>query len=190
MAEVKPKKYTKEVWLFAYDLATEQIAGLDKDTKHWLEAKRVNIWYQLRFTFRCARLQKSLWLVRDLKQLNKLQQIAGEWLQEYRSKGFSGVLIEIFPIGTTEQGYGTFMEWEVDCIFAWMREIEECIEKRIQGKIFNDKQFHNTTERKLELLTDIITEDCKTHKRYKEAESQLLILHDKLYKMGQRKVDE
>lgn len=145
------------LWLIFYDVQSENSERLKESERDWLRSQRVEIWYKLRYTYKCVPLQHSVWLIRGEDTESKLAKLAEEWRGEYARNNFSAH-ISIFPIKTTEEGYKSFKAMEFDFILEWLGKIEKSLKKGLDsGKI--GKKNVQAHGKKVQLLGNIINED-------------------------------
>lgn len=174
----------KAFWLLAYDLKTEHIHKLPKKDREWLARKRVSVWYELRYRFKCAPVQKSLYVIRDRQLLDVLKAKVEEWIAEYAKHGYPAN-IKVFPIATTDQGYQTFKDMEFEFLMDWLGGMDKSM-KKFNASRPPSKRFIGDMKRKLELVESIMKEDFnKQYSRYHEGEDHVQLLHDRIMELSQ-----
>lgn len=169
------------IWLIFYDVQSENSEHLKPEQQDWLRSQRVEIWYKLRYTYKCVPLQHSVWLIRGEETHTKLEELKDQWLTDYAVHNFSAH-ISIFPIKTTDEGYKSFKVMEFDFILEWLGKIEKSLVKgNTVGKI-NKKNVQAHTK-KIQLLANILNEDFdNTFPNWDQAQDQLCIVQDELHK--------
>lgn len=187
MAEdIKPEDLNAEygetpLWLIFYDVQSESSKNLKKEQADWLRSQRVEIWYKLRYTFRCVPLQFSVWLIRGEETHLKLEKMRDEWLDAYKKNNFYAH-IAIFPIKTTDEGYKSFKLMEFDFITEWLGTIEKSLQKGLEiGKI--GKKNVQAHQKKVQLLMNILNEDFDdTFPNWRLAQDSLGVVTELLHK--------
>ena len=124
------------IWLIFYDVQSENSKSLKGTEQDWLRSERVEIWYKLRYVYKCVPLQHSVWLIRGEETTHvKLEKLKDEWLEAYKANNFTAH-ISIFPVKTTDEGYKSFKVMEFDFILEWLGKIEKALNKALTvGKI-------------------------------------------------------
>lgn len=170
------------IWLIFYDVQSENSKNLKEAEQDWLRSQRVEIWYKLRYTYRCVPLQHSVWLVRGEQTHHALEELTEQWLHEYQSHNFEAH-ISIFPIKTTDEGYNSFKEMEFSFILEWLGKIEKALVKaRDLGKI--GKKNAQAHTKKIQLLGNILNEDFDdSYTNWKLAQDELGIVQDLLHQV-------
>jgi len=153
---INPEELSEKFWLLAFDLKTSG-QDLDQDQLRWLRSMRYQIWEKLRLSLKLVPIQNSLWIIRDVSQLEKVQELANGWVQKYNEHGYQ-VKIQIFPIATNVEGAETFMDWEHQFLMDWLGSVQESIEKARQSRKCTKKQLSDWT-RKVELVQEIASAD-------------------------------
>ena len=168
------------IWLIFYDVQSENSKHLKASEQDWLRSMRVEIWYKLRYTYKCVPLQHSVWLIRGDVTHEKLEKLKDDWLAEYASHDFSAH-ISIFPVKTTDEGYASFKKMEFDFILEWLGKIEKSLTKGLQGKIAKKNVQAHT--KKIQLLGNILNEDFDdTFPNWKLAQDELVMVQEILHK--------
>ena len=169
------------IWLIFYDVQSENSKHLKPSEQDWLRSMRVEIWYKLRYTYRCVPLQHSVWLIRGEETHEKLEVLKDDWLGEYASHNFSAH-ISIFPVKTTDEGYKSFKMMEFDFIIEWLGKIEKSLTKGLESKIAKKNVQAHT--KKIQLLGNILNEDFDdTFPNWKLAQDQLFNVQDLLHRV-------
>lgn len=177
--------YKHQVWLLGYDLRSEHGDKLTDAQKAFLGRMRGHIWHELRYTYKCAPLQHSLWLIRDKDTYEKLEVQVQTWLKEYETNGFSGT-IQVFPSRTTDEGRKVFQNWELNFLMEWLASVEESCERLNEKQSFAKKDLGALRD-KVDLIETIMTEDFgKSHDRWQEMSHQLQIASDRINELRSR----
>lgn len=175
----------QSLWLIAYDVQSENSKSLKDAQSDWLRSKRVEIWYALRYKYKCVPVQNSLWLIRDEKTRAELDVEKNTWLEDYAVNHF-GARIEIFPIQTNDVGYKTFKSWELDFIMEWLGKIQKAMTKAVNSGGIGKKNVQAHTK-KLQLLKQIFNEDFDSnYPNWGLAKDLLLSVEDFLHKAQYR----
>lgn len=180
MDETVPEAYGEALWLIFYDVQSENSKNLKPDEQDWLRSQRVEIWYALRYLYKCVPLQHSVWLIRGENTEVVLEKRRQEWLSQYSQHNFTAH-IEIFPVKTTDAGYKSFKHMEFEFIVEWLGKIEKALTKAIDsGKI--GKKNVQAHKKKIELLGKVLSEDFdETSPNWKLAQDNLGIVQDLLH---------
>lgn len=149
--------YGEPLWLFFYDLESENTKSLTPEEQDWLRSERVEIWYKLRYTFKCVPLNNSVYLIRGEYTLAKLEELRKIWIEEYHKHDFTAN-ISIFPVKTTEEGYKSFKNMEFDFIQEWLGKIEKALTRGLESGKLGKKNVQAHTK-KIQLLQNILHED-------------------------------
>jgi len=171
------------MYILAYDVPSENIKRLTIIEKRLLVSKRWSIRNELRYTYGAALLQKSIWRINE-NAVDAVNDRVVKWLEWYAEKGFTAK-IRLFPIGTTDAGYSTFLEMEHDCILGWLISIEELLQDAISKKVIMHKAL-NEHQKKVAVLDTIVEQDFGRNspdyepKRYKALKEELDFVKDSL----------
>lgn len=168
------------IWLFFYDVQSENGGNLKEEERDWLRSQRVEIWYKLRYKYRCVPLQFSVWLIRGEETHKILEELKNVWLADYAKNKFSAH-ISIFPVKTTDEGYKSFKLMEFDFILEWLGKIEKALTKAINiGNI--SKKNVQAHQKKIQLLKNILNEDFDdTFPNYRLAQDSMMSVDEKLH---------
>lgn len=181
-AEVAEQFGEEPIWLFFYDVQSENSKSLKPEQAEWLRSERVEIWYKLRYKYRCVPLQFSVWLIRGEDTHKELEQLREQWLNEYARNNFMAH-ISIFPVKTTEEGYRSFKVMEFEFILEWLGKIEKALTKALNmGKI--NKKNVQAHMKKIQLLGNILNEDFDdTFPNWKLAQDTMGNVQDLLHQV-------
>lgn len=153
------------MYIFAYDVASENIKRLPEAQKRMLATKRSMIRHELHYRYGCALLQKSLWRVSEAA-VEVVTKKSEEWLQWYSEKGFKAKM-RVFPIGLNEAGYKTFIEMEYDTMMAWIAGLQESMAEYLTGGSINQKALNETTQ-KIQVIDSIAHDHFGPHSKDKD----------------------
>lgn len=153
------------MYIFAYDVASENIKRLPEAQKRMLATKRSMIRHELHYRYGCALLQKSLWRVSEAA-VEAVTKKAEEWLQWYSEKGFKAKM-RVFPIGLNEAGYKTFIEMEYDTMMAWIAGLQESMAEYLTEGSINQKALNETTQ-KIQVIDSIAHDHFGPHSKDKD----------------------
>lgn len=179
---------TEEKWFVAYDLKSEFTKNLKTDEKKWIETKRVSIWYALRYKYGCVPIQKSLWLVRDKKKLEKIKQDIERWKGEYEERGIS-VLLEIFSAYMDEKGISVIENFEFELMMEWIGKIFEKLDKMVENDEITNAKLNRILKR-VELIEIVVNEDFKTHERYDEIMDLIQEIQNRVFEYKNQILEE
>lgn len=178
--EAVPDAFGEELWLIFYDVQSENSKSLTPAEQDWLRSERVEIWYKLRYIYKCVPLQHSVWLIRGEDDEKRLEACRKDWLEQYGKHNFTAH-IEIFPVKTTDAGYRSFKHMEFEFILEWLGKIEKSLQKAIDVGKCNKKNIQ-AHKKKLQLLGNIMNEDFDDgFPNWKLAQDSLSNVQDKLH---------
>lgn len=176
------QEYNDKVWMLGYDLRSEHGAELSDAQKSFLSRMRSHIWHELRYKYKCAPIQHSLWLVRGEKTYTALKDQVKAWVKEYEDNGFKGT-IQTFPAKTTKEGMDVFRNWELNFLLEWLAGVEESCERLSEKGTWTKRELTTLLE-KVDLIENIMTEDFgKDHVRWREMSHQIQIANDRVREM-------
>lgn len=183
--------FTDRYWILAYDLPAEtRQNGLTKEQKTFLNTMRRDVWAQLR-GFGCVPLQQSLWNVREptkdvvykgnhMEALDAIKTAVKDWRAKYRTKGFDGVLIDVWPMATDVVGTDWVKQSQIRFIFEALLRAEKVVDRGIHKKTFRTRKF-NELELRCEDMRNMFVEDFTTrHARWNEFEQIYMRLKRKM----------
>ena len=151
--KVEPETLSKELWILAYDVPSENIQSLRIADRRWLQNQRWKVHDAIRFGFSCPMLQKSLYRASE-DDIAQMRELIKKWQREYEDKNFEA-LIELYPIRTTDRGYKAFVMMQLDCTLHWLGSVQEIMGDAIDAKKISRKAFYEC-KRKLRALEEII----------------------------------
>jgi hypothetical protein len=183
MSDEQHSEYSEQpLWLFFYDLQSENSEHLKPAEQDWLRSERVEIWYKLRYTYKCVPLNHSVWLVRGENTQNVLRKLKEEWVAEYNRHNFTANIF-LFPVQTTAEGHQSFKVMEFQFILEWLGKIEKVLIRATEvGKI--GKKNVQAHTKKIQLLANILNEDFDdSFPNWKLAQDSLCVVQDLLHRV-------
>jgi len=151
--QLHPESISKELWILAYDVPSENTQSLSIADRRWLQNQRWKVHDAIRFGFFCPMLQKSLYRVSE-DNVAGVTDAVKKWQREYEDRNFESI-IELYPIRTTDRGYKAFFTMQLDCTLHWLASVQEIMGDAIDAKKISRKAFYEC-KRKVTALEDII----------------------------------
>lgn len=165
MADIDPDDLDQVMYIFAYDVASENKRSLSSTDKKLLATKRHLIRDELRYKYGCSPLQKSLWRVNE-SAVDAVTAKSEEWLAWYLSRSFK-CKMKLFPIGLDEVGYKTFLEMEFDTMMGWIAGLQENMAEYLSEGAINQKTLNETTQ-KIQVIDSIAHDHFGPHSKDKD----------------------
>ncbi len=165
--------------LLSYEIKPKKLGILDLGTRLWLARRRLSIWINLRLRYHCLPIKKTLWLIREPRNLEFLDQEIARWEEEFRRRGFTLAMDTLTLRGVSET-HEKFKSLEMEFIIQWLGNIDEKLDSALRDRKIGQSSL-SQIESEIELIELILREEFhKDFDQYNRAYGMVMIAYDKL----------